>query len=167
MQNYGYDNFQLLNDHNRVPRWPEHILGSISHSDHLAAVMISAKSNQGMESIGVDIQTKISPEVAKEVSLLVIAPEELATMKEFGLTDDEAVSLIFSAKESIYKALNQHSPIELDFQSVSLVKIDNQRLIFEPAVDLGNHMKAIQTLYCDYRYLEEYRAYLTACHFAW
>lgn len=167
MHSLDANNFQLMNDQRRAPIWPAELMGSISHSENLAATVIGKKSRKRTENVGVDIQKMISPEIAEEVAPLVITLEELKVTGELGLTKDEAVSLVFSAKESIYKALNQYSSTELDFQSVSLFQIDNELMIFKPNLNLGRQLAAMQSLHCSYQYLEEYHAYVTACYAAW
>ncbi len=85
----------------RRPVWPEGVSGSISHSKEMAlAVAVS-----GRRGIGVDILHWLSSDVAAEIESIVLTEADQA-LKPAGWRQADFVSVMFSAKESLYKALD-------------------------------------------------------------
>ena len=86
----------------RAPRWPEGVVGSMTHCDgyHAAAVARSAV----LAAVGVDAEA--NEPLPAEVRELVTLDEERASLRRLsGSRPDVAWDrLVFSAKESVYKA---------------------------------------------------------------
>lgn len=107
----------------RRPVWPEFVVGSISHTDHLAVgAVASAMHYQG---IGVDVE-KISA-VDERVANRVLDEAERDWIESLQLP--EWRTALFSAKEAIYKATNPITGEFLGFRDVTL-KIDENALSF-------------------------------------
>lgn len=87
-----------------APRWPNGVTGSITHS-HGWAAAIAAPQNQ-VASIGIDAESILAPERAERLKSEILTAREL--LNSDGL-DRQAlahlVTLTFSLKESLYKAL--------------------------------------------------------------
>lgn len=86
----------ILNNDDRSPRWPDGIVGSLTHTDSWCGVAV-AKFGAPLRNVGIDLERvgSVSPEVAKRI----LSERELS-----GATPREA-SLRFSAKEAFYKAI--------------------------------------------------------------
>lgn len=82
----------------RSPKWPKGITGSISHTKD---IVIAAVSKQ-LKGIGIDAETLISVERYHNISRMIISAEEETLIKE---NLDLYPTLVFSAKESLYKAV--------------------------------------------------------------
>lgn len=112
-----------------LPIWPTHILGSISHSQNKLVV---ALSNNAIY-LGIDIEHWVSSEFAQESAHLILTPSELDLWKskaaEF-FDFARYVSLVFSVKESLYKAVYPTAKQYIDFLEASIVDInfENQTL---------------------------------------
>jgi len=112
-----------------LPIWPNHVLGSISHSQNK---LIVALSNNAIY-LGVDIEHWVTSEFAQESAHLVLTPSEFDLWKnkaaEF-FDFARYVSLIFSIKESLYKAVYPTAKQYIDFLEASIVDInfENQTL---------------------------------------
>ncbi len=86
----------------REPIWPSGFWGSISHTDNSAVVLVSAQRHC---LIGVDIESVVTDETAKSIAQLVLTPKEqvlLASAPEHYATN---LTVVFSAKEALFKAL--------------------------------------------------------------
>ncbi|NUF22623.1 4'-phosphopantetheinyl transferase superfamily protein [Acinetobacter oleivorans] len=125
---FGLD--QLITSmHEPLPIWPTHVLGSISHSQNK---LIVALSNNAFY-LGIDIEHWVTSEFAQESAHLVLTPSEFDLWKS-KVADffDFAryVSLIFSVKESLYKAVYPTAKQYIDFLEASIVDInfENQTL---------------------------------------
>ncbi len=96
----------------RAPRWPEGLVGAISHSHGWAAAAVSWR--RLYTGVGLDVER---PHAAKP-SLV----DRIGLPEEAGWLDSvppagrpRAFALLFSAKESIYKALNPASGVFLGY----------------------------------------------------
>ncbi|NUF99952.1 4'-phosphopantetheinyl transferase family protein [Acinetobacter oleivorans] len=125
---FGLDQ-PITSMHEPLPIWPSHVLGSISHSQNKLIVALSSHAIY----LGIDIEHWVTSEFARESAHLVL------TSSEFDLWKNKAaeffdfaryVSLIFSIKESLYKAVYPTAKQYIDFLEASIVDInfENQTL---------------------------------------
>ncbi|ARC95045.1 hypothetical protein B6A42_26890 (plasmid) [Vibrio coralliilyticus] len=93
----------ILRNKDQTPLWPTGVIGSITHTNkHAIAVATLAKHHQ---IIGVDSENWIEPDIAKEVASTIISFQESQLINESSLEFNQGLTIIFSAKESLYKAL--------------------------------------------------------------
>lgn len=85
---------------NRQPLWPNGWYGSISHSGTTALAVVSR------EPVGVDLETVLSADICAEIAESIISPEESELLKKSGHPFPLALTLAFSAKESVFKAFS-------------------------------------------------------------
>ena len=107
----------------RRPIWPEFVVGSISHTDHLA--VSAAASAMQYRGIGVDVE--VISAVDERVANRVLDEDERGWIDSLQLP--EWRTALFSAKEAIYKATNPITGEFLGFRDVTL-KIDEDALSF-------------------------------------
>lgn len=115
MYQLGYDAIPAIGE-NRQPIWPEGFWGSISHDNDVA---ISAVSNKS--SIGIDIETVVEPNIVIESLDLIFTSSEKRRFKKY--LGSEVFTLIFSFKESFYKAAYPYVKSFFDFDVVDVVEI--------------------------------------------
>jgi len=84
----------------RAPLWPAGMFGSISHCASTALAVISSQP------VGVDIETLFSEQTCAELTNSIIDDQEHAVLRHFPLAFPQALTLAFSAKESLYKAFS-------------------------------------------------------------
>jgi enterobactin synthetase component D len=84
------------------PQWPAGLTGSVTHTDGLASAAVARLTDA--RSIGIDSEMRVDHWRAERIRPLVMRPEEHGVG---GRAIDEAtrVTLVFSAKESIFKCL--------------------------------------------------------------
>jgi enterobactin synthetase component D / holo-[acyl-carrier protein] synthase len=116
-QELGQASVPLLNDEQRVPIWPAGIVGTITHTQIWCAVAVARSAD--VAGLGADVE----PATALEVGLWerVCRPEERDFLQ--GQAPPLAGLLakaVFSAKESIYKALYPKVRSFLDFQAMRI-----------------------------------------------
>lgn len=136
----------------RLPIWPESWVGSISHSGDYAVAL--AATQQRYLSLGVDIQQQVSGEVADNLRTLLGSPEEYALLEH--LPPQAAVSLMFSAKESLYKALFPLTRRIQEFDSARLVAAVGASLTFELAHDWSAQWRRHHSLAVCHAFCGEY-----------
>ncbi|WP_168734328.1 4'-phosphopantetheinyl transferase family protein [Pseudothauera nasutitermitis] len=87
----------------RLPVWPSGVLGSISHCATMAVAMTAMKSRYC--ALGVDVESLIDPGVALEIQPSVCRDGEWIGLENHVPCRARSVTLLFSAKEALYKAL--------------------------------------------------------------
>lgn len=135
---FGLDK-SITSMHEHLPIWPTHVLGSISHSQSKLIVALSDKASY----LGIDIEHWVSSEFAQESAHLILTPSELELWKVKAskfFDFSQFVSLIFSVKESLYKAVYPIAKQYIDFLEASVEDIDfeNQKLFLAFAPEIRN-----------------------------
>ncbi|MDR1063132.1 MAG: 4'-phosphopantetheinyl transferase superfamily protein [Azoarcus sp.] len=87
----------------RLPAWPSGVLGSISHCATMAVAMTAMKSKYC--ALGVDVESLIDFDVAPEIQQSVCRDEELSGLERYVPCRARSLTVLFSAKEALYKAL--------------------------------------------------------------
>lgn len=138
LDGYGQGRHVVAVGSHREPRWPEGFLGSITHSgSYAAAIACPARDIVG---IGIDIESVIKAEARQAMMDMVVNAGEIAYLRglagEVGF--DSLLTLVFSAKESFFKAAFPQVRAYFDFDAVQVAKIDM----------LGRrmHLRCMQTL---------------------
>lgn len=101
-----------------APRWPAGVVGSMTHCDGYRAAAVALR--QRAVSIGVDAEPH--QPLPDGVIGLVARPEERRWLAEFAGSDDQLHwdRLLFTMKESVYKAWYPLTGRWLDFQQASV-----------------------------------------------
>ncbi|MBZ6457304.1 4'-phosphopantetheinyl transferase superfamily protein [Pseudomonas fluorescens group sp.] len=88
----------------RAPVWPAHICGSITHSTGHAAAIVAHKAQ--WRGLGMDLENVLSLERAERLAGEILTADELHRMGSLPREQHALlVTLTFSAKESLFKAL--------------------------------------------------------------
>ncbi len=97
-----------------APIWPNGLRGSISHCNGRSVAIAGHAGNWC--GLGIDIEQHLSVEVAKDIAPVALTPYERAHFKG----DPLWIALIFSAKESLFKALSPLIDKRFDFDAAEL-----------------------------------------------
>jgi 4'-phosphopantetheinyl transferase EntD len=111
----------VLRNESRQPIWPAGLVGSISHTDTIAVAAVTYPSR--CESLGIDIHLIADQRLSnsKETLLDRICHESEATwVRSDQLLQLQRAALVFSAKESIFKALYPIYQSSIAFKDVEL-----------------------------------------------
>ena len=104
-----------------APIWPAGFTGSITHSGGL--VSAAAARTREFAAVGIDTARVMSPEQARTVSLSAAWASEIVEARRAGCNPLEALTLVYSAKESIFKCLAGIVG-RLDFRDLRIVDVD-------------------------------------------
>lgn len=120
LEQWGIANFLLRNAADRSPIWPPGIQASLSHS-HGWVVMAAT---QAPLCVGIDVEEVMTDKIARETAEMLMSPAEHALLTGLPLPFAQAATLLFSLKESVYKALwpQLHQPME--FHQAVLTALD-------------------------------------------
>ncbi len=116
----------LLRGEDRVPLWPAQVMGSLSHTDQVVLAAV-ARPTADVLALGVDVEADVPLEQELWSSILTDS-ERQALDAQPAEVRGRMAKLVFSAKESVYKAQFALSRCMLDFQEVELVLLPEARM---------------------------------------
>jgi enterobactin synthetase component D len=126
----------------RRPVWPEGFVGSISHSQGVA--WAAAASRTRLEAIGIDMEHLLEVEPAAELAPSVMGRAEIEAAQRSHLGLGAYVTLLFSAKESLYKCLNPLLDVEFGFHDILAkpIQADTERIELQLVTTLAPNFHA-------------------------
>lgn len=143
LAHFALPDFVLRNAPDRSPIWPAGIQASLSHSQQMAVIAVS----QEPMCIGIDIEQVMEAHTARETADLLMSDTERKRLEALPLPFPVAATLLFSFKESVYKALwpQLHQP--MDFLQAELLEFDlpqgcaTLRLTQDFSADFNRHTR--------------------------
>ena len=105
----------------KLPVWPAGWLGSISHAGPGAVAAVAR--HESCELLGIDMESLIEGSIAADISHLVAGRDELDLLSEFGT--ERGLTLLFSAKEALYKALYPKVRKFFDFTAAQAIALED------------------------------------------
>jgi 4'-phosphopantetheinyl transferase EntD len=133
----GLPHFVLRNAPDRSPLWPTGIQASLSHSNNVA---VMAATREPL-CVGVDVEQLMAEETADETADLLMSSEEKQYLLAQPLSFAQAATLLFSLKESLYKALWPQLHQSMDFLQAEVVELNVEKGHAELRLcqDVGEH----------------------------
>ncbi|NCH22509.1 enterobactin synthase subunit EntD [Cronobacter turicensis] len=117
----------------REPRWPAGFTGSITHTGHRAwATVIAAPGG-----VGIDVENLMDAQTARDLAPGIIDAQERLLLGRAPLPFASALTLVFSAKESLFKALFPQVGDWFGFECANVVALDAHQLTLRLACPLG------------------------------
>ena len=110
------------------PTWPIGAVGSISHSRNIAVSASARRSD--IQCLGVDVEDVVTEKEAREMTEVVMMPGEFEQNDGFLPTYSQLFTLLFSAKECVYKGIFPVAQIEFSFLDISIQLDSNGRFAF-------------------------------------
>jgi len=133
--NFHYELRDLNIGEHREPVWPNGFIGSLSHSR--TYVVSALAKNDSIEYLGIDIE--YIGRVGTGVAQKILIDKDVTNAD--GLTTDQVLTLIFSAKEAFYKALFPKYGRFFGFESayISNISFSNKSFNLSLSVDLDEY----------------------------
>ncbi|MDH1263388.1 4'-phosphopantetheinyl transferase superfamily protein [Pseudomonas sp. GD03944] len=120
----------------RAPQWPAGLSGSITHGTGWAAAVVAPAS--AWRGLGLDVEQRLPVERADRLAPEILTPDEWRRIQH--LADEERawrVSLTFSLKESLFKALYPLTLQRFYFHDAELAALqDDGRATLRLLIDL-------------------------------
>lgn len=124
----------------RSPLWPKSIIGSISHSGNRAMAVVG--NTQRYSGLGIDCESLLTDSLAAEITDMILHPLDrdllLTKSSQRQLNSGFSVTLAFSAKESLFKALSASVSNIKGFHDFFIRHISDQELILSPTKRLSS-----------------------------
>ena len=105
-----------------MPLWPTGFVGSISHCHGWATAAVAHATH--VQAIGIDMEQCMTGELAESIRELVTCDSELHWLGKLSLPPEVVLTLIFSAKESLFKALYPGVRRYFDFIDAEVATLD-------------------------------------------
>ena len=116
----GHPDYELLRDEDRTPRWPETVVGSITHSAEQCLVAVGRASE--FRGVGIDLEPDESTD--SDIQRVVCRGPEHDWVAAAGEAErGRRCRIVFSVKEAVYKAFYPRTRTFWNFQDVG-VSID-------------------------------------------
>ncbi|TBU93453.1 4'-phosphopantetheinyl transferase family protein [Phytopseudomonas dryadis] len=140
----------------RAPQWPAQACGSITHGHSWAAAIVAPR--QQWRGLGLDVERPLPPERAERLAAEILTPDELRRMARLE-PEQRAwrISLTFSLKESLFKALYPLVLTRFYFQDAELLELDEQgnarlRLLLDLSADwpAGSELSGMHCAFDDH-----------------
>lgn len=107
----------LVGDADRVPRWPQPVVGSITHCRSLCAVAIAPRAL----SLGIGLDVEPAEPMKPELLPHILRESESARLRDWPARWRELGGILtFSAKEALYKSIYPAHRVFLEFHDVEL-----------------------------------------------
>ncbi|XTZ37345.1 enterobactin synthase subunit EntD [Salmonella enterica] len=121
LQEWGYSAVPGIGAQGQ-PCWPAGLYGSISHSENSAIAVVS---RQG---VGIDIESLFSDELCAELRQCIVNDDEFDVLQSSSFPLPLALTLAFSAKESLFKAFSHLTYPLPGFASAQIIALDQQKI---------------------------------------
>lgn len=117
----------------RQPLWPNDVVGSITHSQTTIVVAVALKNN----CVGVGIDLEFKNRVTPELTRMIFIDKDYEL--KHSLDENLYRALVFSAKESLYKALFPTVQLFFGFETAALSHINESQGMFSIALQKDLH----------------------------
>lgn len=143
-------------NHDRRPKWPVLVTGSISHTSD--KVLCCAAGLSVVKKIGIDIEPWFSKKVTEEIMHEILSPIEILIASKINIPFQRALTLCFSAKESIYKALGGHFGDNPSFKQLELksISLESKTIHFIAVNDKSDRLMTDESYVCGFKYDNEH-----------
>jgi 4'-phosphopantetheinyl transferase EntD len=124
---HGAADHPLLPDARGAPAWPPGLVGSMTHTGEYRAALVAPAGTYA----GIGLDAELSRELPAQVRELVCRPEERRMIEVLERRDPTTPwgCVVFSAKESVYKAWNPLTGLWLDYEDIA-VRLDAEQRTF-------------------------------------
>lgn len=125
LRDFGAINTHVGIGDQREPLWPDDLVGSISHSSRRAVAM-AASINERI-GIGVDVECSIAGATRQQIESQILNRDERSLLAHRGRQVKDLFTLIFSVKESFFKAAFPSVRRCFGFCAMSVLDFDADR----------------------------------------
>ena len=130
----------ILRGEKGEPMWPPGLVGSITHTEGIAIAVVGSTTHYA--GLGVDLEP-LDPGLSPRAAHLVCAPSEL----DWAAGDTIRLTMLFCAKEAIFKAVYPLTHVALDFRHAELRWLPTHEAFAATlTVSAGDEFPAGQTL---------------------
>jgi enterobactin synthetase component D len=109
----------------REPLWPPGIVGAITHTHHFASAAVARARD--VRGIGLDAERLMTDHLAARVLSQIAATDEISALVSLSQwSTSEVLTVVFSAKETLFKCLYREVRRYFDFRDASVIAVDKE-----------------------------------------
>ncbi|MEA9389073.1 4'-phosphopantetheinyl transferase superfamily protein [Acerihabitans sp. TG2] len=146
----GYPRFDVQIGKDRTPCWPNGIQGALTHHANLALCIGWHRPPREISGLGIDIETVIDAPRTRDLWPGIISAGERAFFSTLPCSFATCLTLAFSAKESLFKALYPLVLRYFDFLDVQVVQLGDNHITLALLVTLTPALPAGTRFDCGY-----------------
>ena len=128
LQRLGAGSTHVAMAEDRAPIWPDGVVGSITHTGNFAAAAVAWAAD--IAGVGIDSEEIIVPAAARDIADICMVDEAMLFEPAHGRSFCEFCTLVFSAKEAVFKCLFPLTRKFLEFSDVRITSLDWNRRYF-------------------------------------
>lgn len=118
LKRIGIERFPLLGDETGAPRWPNGVVGSITHTAGFCAAAIGTAD----QFVGIGIDAEPCGRISENVSRLILTDREARFLNDLPSHERAPLATVFfSVKESIYKCAHPNERVPIRFKDIDVV----------------------------------------------
>src|ERR1700726_1149506 len=125
LQRLGAGSTHVAMAADRAPIWPDGVVGSITHTGNFAAAAVAWAAD--IAGVGIDSEEIIDPAAARDIADICMVDEAMLFEPAHGRSFCEFCTLVFSAKEAVFKCLFPLTRKFLEFSDVRITSFDWNR----------------------------------------
>ncbi|MFI8415847.1 4'-phosphopantetheinyl transferase [Serratia sp. NPDC078593] len=125
----GHPGFIVQRGEDRAPIWPTGVAGALSHNADTVLCAVQHTTQAG--GVGLDVETIMAEERAAQLWEAIVTADEYVWLQQQSGAFNLLLTLAFSAKESLFKALYPQVQRYFDFLDARAIAIDWQAQTFE------------------------------------
>jgi enterobactin synthetase component D len=114
----GHELLSLPVNADRSPQWPSEVVGTISHNQYWVGAAVAKSSDL----VGLGMDFEVMGRTRLELAKQIRTAEDIKQHPK--LSDEELLTVIFSCKESLYKALYPSVQKFFGFEDAAVVELD-------------------------------------------
>ncbi|GAB6041850.1 4'-phosphopantetheinyl transferase superfamily protein [Endothiovibrio diazotrophicus] len=124
----GFEETAVAVGEGRAPRWPAGAVGSITHTEGVAAAVVAR--GDAFAGLGIDYERVVPPQTADEVAAMILTVGDRRFPPALpGWSAERFFTTIFSLKESLFKALYPRVGRFFDFQAAELCALAEEEAV--------------------------------------
>ncbi|MGJ8526638.1 P-Pant transferase superfamily [Halomonadaceae bacterium LMG 33818] len=160
LQRVGIDALPQSIQGERRPHWPNASVGSITHSDGIAASYATASSY--VRSMGLDIEKWIDVNKVERLAPAILTKNELAYWNSLSVAmKSNWLTRIFSAKETLFKLLNPLVGQSFYFHDAEVTEFNSQRNVLTLTLLIHLNHEFVTGYRCNIHYCDMPRWVIT------
>lgn len=154
MKELGLPSIPLAMGEDRAPIWPEGLLGSITHTQGWASAAVGRRP--AVKGLGLDLEHEMALASPPMVKHICLDERELSAVAEhLGVREGLALTLIFSAKESFFKATYNRVQRYYGFHVARVQAAEQGQIHIQLLTDLSDELLEGAVWPISYRFLAD------------
>jgi enterobactin synthetase component D len=125
----GHPAGPLERDDAGAPCWPDGVTGSITHTNGFASAAVAWTRDAA--SLGIDVERTMPAPQAQKVARVIASAGEVAIAERATSDAATAVTVVFCAKEAVFKALHPLVRRRFGYADVRVIGMDPASLTFD------------------------------------